>query len=423
MGYPELTVFCNQYLRPQNTFTELVNLTNLHSNSLTNFCGDVNRIEIEAEAESEYSEPMVLIGMYISVASIICILAMALDLFNGFRNKNFWFPTKYFPLNAASITVITVAMKLPVDMTSPMPGRLDQIGKFGSLTFMFTIMSNLMPSLASMDNKSLVSNIVALSILVITLSVNAIIQIRTHVIGLYDLVGCRSWFSFFVSVLMIILPYIYLCMLLFLLIIFISSAITIPTSKRILEIKYQAIRKTILVDQNQQQNHLISSVDELRLLVKKYWIMAETGSPQFVMASNPLSSACSVICVISLVLYIFAVLFLVLFQGGPYLSLTKTTSVYKWSMIAIVVTQFIGVFVGSIAPIFRCFTFLSFKSSIANKEKRNQILVFKVDKYWTQTLFEWKESRIISVLSSGRRSKALLHRLKNRILSEEDVVV
>ncbi|MFS7944222.1 hypothetical protein Hanom_Chr06g00509521 [Helianthus anomalus] len=57
-----------------------------------------------------------------------------------------------------------------------MPGQVDQYGKLGSLVFMCTMMSNLMPSLASMDNKSLLANITALSILVIIVIVNSFIQ-------------------------------------------------------------------------------------------------------------------------------------------------------------------------------------------------------------------------------------------------------
>ncbi|KAJ0914584.1 hypothetical protein HanPSC8_Chr06g0240241 [Helianthus annuus] len=200
---------------------------------------------------------MVLIGIYISIASLFCIFAMVLDLLNGFRIRKFWFPTKYFSLNAASITVITVAMKLPVDLTSPMPGSMDQFGKLGSLTFMCTMMSNLMPSLASMDNKSLLANITALSILVITVIVNSFIQIRTHVIGplpYFDDDVAPIFFR--------VVACIYMGMLLFLLIILISSAITIPTTKKILEIKYQAICKTILIHQHQQEN-LISTVEKL----------------------------------------------------------------------------------------------------------------------------------------------------------------
>ncbi|KAM0027144.1 hypothetical protein Hdeb2414_s0020g00566071 [Helianthus debilis subsp. tardiflorus] len=381
-----------------------VNLTNLDANSLDNFCRDVNTCEsnlldseFNSEIEGEYSSPMVLIGIYISIASLFCILAMALDLLNSFRIRKFWFPTKYFSLNAASITVIAVAMKLPVDLTSPMPGWIDQFGKLGSLAFMCTMMSNLMPSLASMDNKSLLANITALSILVIT--------IRTQVIGPYpDYVGVDI-----PSMLLVLVACIYLVMLLFLLIILISSSITLPTTKKILEIKYQAISKNILIHQHQQEN-LISTVENLRQFVKRYWIMAETGNPQFVMVSNPLSSASGIICGSSMLIYMFF-MFLSL---KDYPHFPRSRSVYKWSMNAMVVTQSIGVVAGSIAPLLRCFTVLSFKSFA--KQNRNYFFVFKVEKYWTQKLSEWKESRI-SFLSSGRRYRALLHNSKKFILS------
>ncbi|KAJ0740120.1 hypothetical protein HanOQP8_Chr06g0213321 [Helianthus annuus] len=128
------------------------------------------------------------------------------------------------------------------------------------------------------------------------------------------------------------------------------------------------------------------------------------------MASNALSSASGIICAISMLMYMFY-MFLFLWLNN-HRHFPRSRSVYKWSMAAIVVTQSIGVVVGSIAPILRCFTVLTFKSFA--KQKRNYFLVFKVDKYWTQRLSEWKESRI-SFLSSGRRSRALLHNSKNFI--------
>ncbi|KAK9076271.1 hypothetical protein SSX86_004604 [Deinandra increscens subsp. villosa] len=242
-----------------------------------------------SDYEGRYSSPMVLIGIYISIASSLCILAMALDLLYGFRNRKFWFPCKYFSLNAASITVITVAMKLPVDLNSSMLAEVDQVGKIGGLAFMCIMMSNLMPSLASKDNKSLIANVTGLSILVITVVVNVSVQIRTQVIDTY---AYNYWYKNFSVA---IVACIYMSMLLFLLIILISSAITLPTSKKILEFKYQGITKTASNDQNPQEN----LIEKLRQTVKRYWIMAETGSPQFVMASTPLSCASGIICVIS----------------------------------------------------------------------------------------------------------------------------
>ncbi|GKC43078.1 hypothetical protein Tco_1060800 [Tanacetum coccineum] len=219
---------------------------------LNEYCETEDRNIYRGNVEGQ---PMVWIGIYIAIASLVCTLAMAADLLHGLRNKKFWFPCKFFTLNAASITVITVAMKLPVDLTSEMPSTMDQTAKLGSLAFMCTIMVHLMPSLASMDNKTLLANVIGLSILVITVIVNIIIQINTGII--YDYVA-----------------YIYLAMMLLLLIITVSSSLTIPTSKEILEFKYQGTNKTSSTDQQQTQ---MSLVEKLRQHVRSCFSHAITS--------------------------------------------------------------------------------------------------------------------------------------------------
>ncbi|KAF5763057.1 hypothetical protein HanRHA438_Chr15g0688311 [Helianthus annuus] len=187
---------------------------------------------MEDKQESDrFSKPMVWIGIYIAIASGLCILAMAADLLHGFRNKKFWFPCKYLSLNAASIMVISIAMKLPVDLSSPMPGYADQAAKVGSLAFMCTLMANLMPSLASMDDKTLLANMIGLCILVITMIVNICFQINTGVIDNHNhfTIGV-ALFSFGFA----FVACIYTAMILLLLIIMIASSITIPTFKEVL---------------------------------------------------------------------------------------------------------------------------------------------------------------------------------------------
>nr|GFA11100.1 hypothetical protein CTI12_AA298070 [Tanacetum cinerariifolium] len=107
------------------------------------------------------------IGIYIASASLVCILAMAADLLHGLRNRKLWFPCNYFTLNAASLSVVAVAIKLPMDINNSMPGDVDQTAKLGSMAFMCTMMANLLPSLATMDNKELLANIIALVVLYI----------------------------------------------------------------------------------------------------------------------------------------------------------------------------------------------------------------------------------------------------------------
>ncbi|GJZ80288.1 hypothetical protein Tco_0645282, partial [Tanacetum coccineum] len=368
------------------------------------YCQDSNDAQ---DNTNRYSEPMIWIGIYIAIASLVCILAMAADLLHGLQNKKFWFPCKYFTLNAASITVIIVAMKLPVDLSSEMPSYMDQATKLGSLAFMCMMMANLMPSLASMDNKTLLANVIGLSILVITMIANIIIDLNTGVINhvRFNFLGSYGHSFDCVTV-----AYIYMAMILLLLIIMISSSLTISALKEILEIKYQATNKASLTDQSLQQTHMCL-IEKLRQHVKRYWVMAETGSPQFVMASNPLSTTTGVICVIVLIMNILVVLEIRLGYHGE---AKVYRSAYKWSMLFIIITQSIGVVVGTIAPIFRCFSVLSF--NLVTQWDRNHLMVFKVENYWTQQLHDWKQSYIL-FLTSSRRSRTLLYNFKNIILS------
>ncbi|CAI9269300.1 unnamed protein product [Lactuca saligna] len=137
--------------------------------------------------------------------------------------------------------------------------------------------------------------------------------------------------------------------------------------------------------------------------------MAETGSPQFVIACNSLSRASCVICLTGLAIYISLLVSILKFPFR-----IRFQSDYKWSMVAIVITQSIGVGVGVISPMFRCFTVVSFISF--TRWNRNHLEVFKVEKYWTQQLCEWKESHI-TFLSNGHRSRNLIRNLKKPILS------
>ncbi|GKC07237.1 hypothetical protein Tco_0998847 [Tanacetum coccineum] len=234
----------------------------------------------------QYSKPMPWIGMYIAVASLFCILAMVADLLHGLKNRKLWFPCKFFTLNAASLTVIAVAMKLPVDLSNPMLGDADQIAKLGSMVFMCTMMANLLPSLATMNSSELLTNIIALDILVITLIVNVCIQIYTGVIG--D-------FADDYSVLFKGVAWLYVVMLLILLIIHTCSGLTILKSKQIIELKYKAGHETALKDLELQQPGTSSpqllTVEKLKQQVKNHWIMAGTGSPQFITACSATTSA------------------------------------------------------------------------------------------------------------------------------------
>ncbi|GJW98739.1 hypothetical protein Tco_0180547 [Tanacetum coccineum] len=352
--------------------------------------------------EIGYSKPMPWIGIYIAVASLFCILAMVADLLHGLKNRKLWFPCKYFTLNAASLTVIAVAMKLPLDLNNPMPGALDQWTKLGSITFMCTMMANFLPSLATMNNKELLTNIIALDILVITLIVNVCIQVNTCIICYSDS-DCVGTLDFRKRIALL-----YVVMLLILLIIQTCSGLTILKSKQILELKYQSGHETTLKDIELQQSGRLTA-EKLKKYVNNHWIMAGTGSHQFITACSATTSASGVICVASTAIHIC-----IMFNIIPYGDLSDHESDYKWSIPVIHIIQFIGSLLGTIAPLCRCYAALSFKLSI--KWIWNHIKVFKVESYWTQMLYIWKQSGMpLSV--TNRKTKIFIEKFKIRILS------
>ncbi|PWA88444.1 hypothetical protein CTI12_AA090850 [Artemisia annua] len=346
----------------------------------------------ESDQQNKYSKPMPWIGIYIAVASLFCILAMVADLIHGLRNRRLWFPCKIFTLNAASLTVIAVAMKLPVDLSNPMLGVADQVAKIGSMAFMCTMMANLLPSLATMNGKELLTNIIALDILVITSIVNVCIQIKTGVIEVLSYLGYVL---------------LYVAMLLSLLIIHTCSGLTILKSKHIMELKYQAGHETALKDLELQQPGRLT-VEKLKQHVKTHWIMAGTGSPQFITACSATTSASGVICVFSTVIHVLMLSIHISFRSLGRCA-RGCRSDYKWSITVILIIQFIGSLVGTIAPLCRCYAALSFKLSI--KWIWNHIKVLKVESYWTQMLYDWKHSSIPFSVSS-RKIKIVIQNFK-----------
>ncbi|CAA3001741.1 Hypothetical predicted protein [Olea europaea subsp. europaea] len=163
--------------------------------------------------------PMPWIGLYAAVASLIWTLSLVIDLVTSVRHRKLWFPCRYSALNAASLTVLAIAVKLSMDLTTPMEGSYDQDAKSTSTTFLCVSTTHFMPSLGSMSEGDIVVNLTALGILIVTLTVNVTIQVFTGVIEDHFQV---------VIVFMNVYAFIVLS----------SSALTVFTSKRYLERKY-----------------------------------------------------------------------------------------------------------------------------------------------------------------------------------------
>ncbi|KAK2993827.1 hypothetical protein RJ640_002450 [Escallonia rubra] len=343
--------------------------------------------------QNKLGAPMPWIGIYIAAVSLICTLLMATDAIQGFRLRKFWFPCNFFTLNATALTSLAIATKLPGDVSDSMPGYTEQLAKLSSTAFICTTMGNFLPSLGVTDNKEILTNVTALVILVITILVNVCIQLRT---------GAISDYSIVVEHVLIML-----CMLI-LLTILSFSALTVPISKRILELKYREIHS--IGTKNEPDQSRDFTVENLRNVVRKYWIMAESGSPQFVMVRSPTCSASGAICfLISLILVEAEIRISVSVREAP-----DFGSDYKWSTLLILTIQSIGVVVGTIAPAFRFFIAISIKCS--ETQRNNQQSVFRVENYWIQKLVELKESPL-ALQIRNQKYKKLVQGVKNVVLN------
>ncbi|KAL7594888.1 hypothetical protein Lser_V15G28894 [Lactuca serriola] len=269
---------------------------------------------------------------------------------------------------------------------------------------MCSMMANLLPSLATMNNKELVANVIALGVLIITLVVNVCIQINT---------GAYSYRVYEVPKVVspshspsetgdyVFRAIIIVAVLLMLLVLYACTSLAILKSKQILESKYQSVLKN---EDLQPGGRL--TVEKLKQYVRKYSIMAETGSPQFMTACSATTTASGVLCALSSVICHLNA------HRKPDQNIVDSD--YKWSIQAILIIQYIGAWLGAIAPISRCFAALRFKLSV--KWIWNHFKVFKVESYWIQKLSDWKHSSIPLFSSRRRKCKILIQNLKSLIL-------
>eukprot|EP00268_Persea_americana_P045030 TRINITY_DN4569_c0_g2_i2.p1 TRINITY_DN4569_c0_g2~~TRINITY_DN4569_c0_g2_i2.p1 ORF type:complete len:679 (+),score=100.37 TRINITY_DN4569_c0_g2_i2:217-2253(+) len=335
-------------------------------------------MRLQCKEESKFSEPLPWIGLYIAVASLLCSLLMGLDTFLGFRRRKLWFPCKFFSLNATSLILLSVATKLPVDLNTSMPRPHDQLTKLSGTVLICTVMGNFITSLGTMDGSEMIANVVALGILVVTVIVNIGIQMGTGVI--YVFLPEHAVIMVFMLVLLVIL-----C----------SIAITAPTAKELLEEQYKEVLRS--------DDEVLYNL-KLREYVKKHWMMAHTGSPQYVVGRFATCTASGVFCLLSALILLQAAVRSFIIRS---LAFCEGKSDYTWSMTLVLISQAIAIGVGTVAPGIRLFNAISF---------RNPKGEFKVERYWVQKLVEWKESPLPFHISNKGLRK-IFHVSRNQILN------
>ncbi|KAL7618590.1 hypothetical protein Lser_V15G01833 [Lactuca serriola] len=309
-------------------------------------------------------DAMSWVGLYICLASLVCTLAMVADVFRGFGQWKLWFPCRFFTINAASITLIAITTKLLVDLSTNVSDNHENIAKCVSIMFLITMLANFLPSLGLMNDKELLLNTVALCILILTINVNMWIQV---IVAQSSLV---SWTTIFLLILLIPWPF--------------SVALTGSASRRALQQRYKELHS--LASNGQE---IKFSSKGLKRYVKQYWMMADTGNPQFVIACSAVSCAFGDVC---LVLAFNSVIILVN-QFVDISNFQNYDSDYKWSVNVIITLQSLGVILGSIAPIFRCLTTTG-HFNLSMTWSKHHINVFRVEKHWIQTLQLWKSSPV-----------------------------
>ncbi|KAK9138854.1 hypothetical protein Sjap_009448 [Stephania japonica] len=264
------------------------------------------------------------IGLYVAGATLVCLILVLYDVISSFRRKTRYIPCKWFSLNSATLALLAIASKLPVDLTTYMPSTGDQLSKLTGTTMVCTSMCFLMTSLAINGEAESISNVIALCLFVVTIAVNICIQIYTGVI-----------FLFIVEHIMI------LCCMLLLLPVLWFVAIGGNSDKAII---------------NETMKNTLNKGEASSLLHRvKLWYMSSCiSNPQyFVKGYYGLSVV--MICFLCLTVLSQAALRLVVHKFRT----CEGVSDYGWSISIILVTQIIVVVVTSLSAAFRWIVMLS----------------------------------------------------------------
>ncbi|CAA0809120.1 Unknown protein [Striga hermonthica] len=343
--------------------------------------------------QDKIESPIPWIGMYTAAASAAFSLAMAADAVSAIRNKKLWVPCKRFSLNA-SLTVLAIAMKLPVDLTTRMPRINDKLSRVSSLVLMSTAIANFMPSLGAMEDNEIPPNLAALAIFVVTVAGNVFI----HVVKLRNFYVARVTLAEkTASTVFVLLLLVTLC----------SLAVMVPIARRHMESRYKQMHEKIMSSSGGLINLLAG---ELRVVVRKYWVMAESRALQLVVArsaAGATSGALSMLAALTLVEAYVRLTFV-------YRDARRLTSNYKWSVNWILCIQSLGVVLGMVAPLLRWFSAAQLKSTEIGR--RSLMEELRVEAHWTQLLKDWRD-RPLPLRTGHHQFRKAAHESKRLLLS------
>ncbi|XP_031502903.1 uncharacterized protein LOC116266007 [Nymphaea colorata] len=302
---------------------------------------------------SNFTKPLPTIGLYIVAASLACFLFMALDILTSFRDKIYWIKCKLFKLNALNLTLLSIATKLPGDLNTSMPGPQHQLTKVSGIVFLCVSMGFSIPSLGTMDAPDILSNMIALAILVVTVAADIGIQIGTGAI-----------FAFIPE--HILLSCVMLLIMLTMTIVSLSTqALKVKASSDELASKRQALSSSQRV-LSRTSTDPQARFDSYKSILPKVWTVASTNNVQYVMNREPHSCAAGLLSILTVVILLELEVRYLLLPSDPRTSISsnfcKGDSDYGWSIRLILISQTLVAILASLALSFRLFHGIDFKN-------------------------------------------------------------
>ncbi|KAK9138131.1 hypothetical protein Sjap_008725 [Stephania japonica] len=270
--------------------------------------------------EGNFSAPVPVIGLYIAGATLVCLSLIVADLVNAFRRRMFWVPCRFFTLNSFTLTVVGVVTKIPVDLTTSMPGGQDQLAKLYGTGLLFIFMVLFLPSIGYMSASERIPNLASLTLVVITVIVNICMQIGTGLI-----------FKFVVEHVMIMV------LMLLTLSIMWSSNTDADTS---LDAMIDGTKDAIKICRSRDGPGLDKDM--------KLFLLGKWNTPELVSCKYAHYPTMGILCATCFIVSSEATFRAALHQKIS-LFFGQSISDYKWSMWVLVGTQILTILVGSVS--------------------------------------------------------------------------
>ncbi|KAK9138297.1 hypothetical protein Sjap_008891 [Stephania japonica] len=258
---------------------------------------------------------MPAIGLDVAGATLVCLILMLCDIAFAIRQRKPWIPCRFFVINSFTLTLLSVATKLPGDLTTSMPGACDQLSKLCGTAFICISIGFFRPHVTGVNESEFFPNLASLTVIVITVIVNISLQISTGAIFLFKVEHVIT------LVLMLLLLGVTSCA---------KSSFPICL--------YQSFRKSV--------RHMPRNI----LTLKRCYMFSYISNPQLMLYRFSPSATVGMLCTVCCVVLLQATFRTYNLDMG-----VKQASDYKWSVWAVVGLQILTIIVGTFAVGLRCF--------------------------------------------------------------------